>query len=301
MRVLVTGACGLVARALLRELGDRHELRLLDQTLPEEATTFSPGSFERRPDPLRASWPFVQAEITDVPAMRAAMEDIEAVIHLAASVSGRPEVGVETFTTNALGTFVVIDAARLVGVKRFLCASSINAYGTIYWRLSGKPPEYKTLPLTEDFPPVPEDPYSLSKLVNEETCAAFHRAYGMTTAAFRFASVWTDEMYRRRLEEGLEPTQSWNDDLFQWVHVEDVARALRQALEDPMLPGHGVYTLAAADTRCPEPTMDILWRFRPDLAASLTRPLPGRSSLVSSDRARLAFGYSPRFALGGVA
>lgn len=298
MKVLITGACGMIARALIPELEANCELRLLDRTSPEEATVFVPGSAEREPAPLTTEWPFVQAEVVDVEAIRAAVEGMDAVVHLAASVTGLPEFGVETFRDNALGTFIVLDCARLAGVKRFLCASSVNAFGTIYWRLSGKPPEYTKMPLDETFRPVPEDPYSLSKYVNEETCAAFTRAYGVTTAAFRFAGVWSEAMYDRQIESGLAPTTAWNDDLFQWAHLRDIARGLRQAVEAPGLPVHGVYYLGAADTRCPEPTMEILKRFRPDLAATVDPPLEGRASLISIAQAREAFGYAPRHRLG---
>ena len=155
-----------------------------------------------------------------------------------------------------------------------------------------------SLPLDEDFEPVPEDPYSLSKLVNEHTCAAYHRAYGMTAIAFRFAGVWPQARHAQVREAGLAPTTSWADDLYQWVHVEDVARGIRQALEANHLTGFGVYTLGAADTRCPEPTMELVRRLRPDLARTLTAPLPGRAPLLAIDRARKAFGYAPRFRLG---
>ncbi len=298
MNVLITGACGMISRALIPELEGNHDLRLLDRTPPEEATVFVPGSADRAPAPLETGWPFVQAELTDVEAIRSAVEGMDAIVHLAASVTGLPEFGVETFRDNALGTFIVLDCARLAGVKRFLCASSVNAFGTIYWRLSGKPPEYTKMPLDETFRPVPEDPYSLSKYVNEETCAAFTRAYGITTAAFRFAGVWSVEMYEKRIEEGLFPTTEWNDDLFQWAHLHDIARGLRQAVEAEDLPAHGVYYLGAADTRCPEPTMETLERFRPDLAATVDPPLEGRASLISIEQARQAFGYDPQHRLG---
>jgi nucleoside-diphosphate-sugar epimerase len=298
MRILITGACGFINRALLPELEPNHELRLLDRIRPEEATVFVPGSADRAPAPLQTDWPFVQAEITDAEAMRRAAEGMDVIIHLAASVSGLPQFGVETFRDNALGTYIMLDAARLAGVQRFLCASSINAFGTIYWRLSGQPPEYKQMPLDESFDPVPEDPYSLSKHVNELTCAAFTRAYGITTAAFRFAGVWTEAMYEDRLKQGLQPTTGWSDDLFQWAHVRDIARGLRQAVEAPDLPAHGVYYLGAADTRCPEPTMEILERFRPDLAATVDPPLEGRASLVSIEGAQRAFAYAPTYRLG---
>ncbi len=294
MKILITGACGLVARSLIAELESNHQLTLVDRTDPREATVFSPGSAERKKVPLETRWPFIKAEITDHAAMREAVRGHDAVIHLAAAVTGLPEHGVETMHANVCGTFAVLDACRLEGVKRFLCASSINAFGTIYWRVSGKAPVYTSMPLTEDFAVQVEDPYSLSKYVNELTCAAFTRGYGMTTAAFRFAGIITDQQYREALAWDGTIT-SWSDDLFQWVHLEDVAHGIRQAVEHPNLPAHGVYTLGAADTRANETTMQLLERFRPDLAANLTKPLPGRTALMSIDAARQAFGYEPRF------
>lgn len=296
MKILLTGACGFIGRQLILELENRgHTLRLLDMTRPEDATVFR-GAGERAHIPLETDWPFVEAEITDEEAMLAAATEMDAVVNLAGEPRGLPEIGVATFRSNALGTFVAIDTAQRAGVKRFVCASSINAYGTFYWRLSGESPPYTSLPLDETFKPVPEDPYSLSKLVNEETCAAYHRAYGMTTAAFRFAGVWNQERYQQIRAEGLQPTTAWSDDLYQWVHVEDIARGIRQALEAADLPGFGVYTLGAADTRCPEPTEELVAHFRPDLP--ITVPLPGRAPLLAIDTARQAFGYKPQFRLG---
>ena len=194
MKVLITGACGFIGRNLITELETRHELRLLDMTRPEDATMFQ-GAAPRAHVPLETRWPFVQAEITDEAAMVRACAGMDAVIHLAGEPRGLPEIAVHTFRSNALGTFVAIAAAQRSGVSRFLCASSINAFGTFFWRLSGKPAPYGSLPLDEAFEPVPEDPYSLSKLVNEETCAAYQRAYGITAIAFRFAGVWPQTRY----------------------------------------------------------------------------------------------------------
>ena len=296
LNVLITGACGFIGRNLIRELESKHTLRLLDQSRPEDATIFSGST--RTAIPLETDWPFVQANITDEAAMRQAMEGMDAVIHLAGEPRGLPEIGVETFRDNALGTFVAINAAQQVGIQRFFCASSINAFGTFYWRLSGRPATYTKMPLDERFSPVPEDPYSLSKLVNEETCATYHRAYGMTTAAFRFAGVWSHQRYEEALDAGLSPTEAWSDDLYQWVHVTDVVAGLRKALETPDLPGFGVYTLGAGDTRCPEPTMELLRRFRPDLADTPDSPLVGRAPLLSIEHAQHTFSYTPSYRLG---
>ena len=298
MNILITGACGFIGRRLIQELEQHgHSLRLLDKQRPQEATMFVPGSPERAYAPFVTAWSFLQADIMDDAAMVNAVAGVDAVVHLAASPTGLPEVGVQTFSFNAVGTFTLLDACRKQGVSRFVTASSINAYGTFYWRLNQTPVEYPELPLTESFPPVPQDPYSLSKLVNEETCAAFHRAYGIKTAALRFGAVWSDDMYDKALTEGLRETTSWSDDLYTWVHIQDIVIGIRQAMEAAELPGHGVYTLNAADTRCPEPTMDLLKKFRPDYVDRLVLPIEGRASLISTAAATDAFGYQPQYRL----
>jgi UDP-glucose 4-epimerase len=299
MKIMITGACGFVARELIKELETRgHPLVLFDRVAPEEATLFWPGMPERIKSPLVTKWPFIQGEIIDPEAAAKAVQGSEAVVHLAAAVSGEPEKGIATMQANVCGTYVLLDAARRAGVKRLLCASSINTFGTFYWRLSGRPVVYSRLPLDETFEPVPEDPYSLSKLCNEHTCAAFTRAFGIKTAALRFAGMWNADQYEKAVSEAQAPTQAWAEDLFQWAHVSDIVTGIRQALEEPNLPDFGVYTLSGADTRCPEPTMELLQKFQPALAATLVSPVPGRTALLSIEKAQKTFGYSPKFRLG---
>lgn len=298
MNILITGACGFIGRKLIQELEQHgYILRLFDIQRPEEATVFVPGSSERAKAPITTEWPFIQGNILDETTMNNAVEGVDAVVHLAASPTGLPAHGVQTFSFNAVGTFNALDACRKHGVSRFITASSINAFGTFYWRLNPMPITYAELPLTESFPAEPQDPYSLSKLINEETCAAFHRAYSIKTAALRFGAVWSDEMYDRASSEGLPPTTAWSDDLFTWVHIDDIVVGIRQALETPNIPGYGVYTLNASDTRCPEPTMALLDRLRPEYIGHLTTVLQGRDALISTDNARRAFGYAPHYRL----
>jgi len=300
MKVLITGACGFVARGLIKQLEERgHQLVLLDRINPEDATIFWPWAAEGRIKlPLVTTWPYVKAEILDFETLLATMQGINAVIHLAAAVSGDVEQGIATMHANVCGTYTILDAARRSGIARVLCASSVNVFGTFYWRVSKKPIEYPSLPLDETFEPIHEDPYSLSKQCNELTCAMFARGYGMTTAALRFAGVWAGEGYDRARSAPLTPTEAWSDDIYQWVHVDDVVTGIRQALEEPNLPPYGAYTLGAADTRCPENTMDLLSKFKPELAAKLTAPLPGRTALLSIRKAQETFGYSPKYRLG---
>ncbi len=298
MKVLITGAFGMIGRELIKELEDAgDELRLLDRLRPEDATCFVPGQTERAKMPVETHWPWLEGDILDIPTVAKAVAGMDAVVNLAAAVTGLPEFGPDTMRLNVVGTYIVLDEARKAGVKRCLCASSINAFGTFYWRLSGRPPVYTKMPLDETFHPVPEDSYSLGKLCNELTCEAFNRAFGITTAAFRFAAVGGEEWYQNFRKDGIQPTKEWSDDLYQWVHVKDIVAGICRALEFADLPGHGVYTLSAPDTRCPEPTMELLAKFRPDLARTVDPPLKGREPLLSISRAQKAFGYSPKHRL----
>jgi nucleoside-diphosphate-sugar epimerase len=97
---------------------------------------------------------------------------------------------------------------------------------------------------------------------------------------------------------GVEANQERVDMLIQWVHVEDLVRGIRQALEKQDLPGAGVYTMGAGDIVCREPTMKLLERFRPDLIKKLETPAQGRDPLLSIEKARQTFGYAPRFRMG---
>jgi UDP-glucose 4-epimerase len=297
MRIAITGAAGWLGRYITAGLEADHELVLVDNVDPQEATIFDPGSpTGRRRMPLKSSWPYRQVDILDEPGLSSALEECEVVIHLAALPTGEWERSRLTMATNVMGTFNVFETARLLGVRRVVNASSINAFGTFFWRVSGLSPVYRSLPLTEDEPMLPEDPYSLSKATTELIGGTFHRAFGFEAANLRFAGVRSEDAYEQALDEGLPATTAWADDLFQWVHVRDVAQGIAKAATVPRIVPLPI-TLAAADTRAPESTLDLLAKHQPDLVPLACEPLSGRASLLSIARARTFLGYAPAFSL----
>lgn len=297
MKIMITGAAGWLGRYVTELLSERHELVLLDQAHPDEATIFDPDSpGGRRVAPLTTDWPYHQIDLGDRDRLATTMAGAEVVIHLAAKPTGDWEGAEVTMETNVIGTFNVLRAAVARGARRVVNASSVNAYGTFYWRVSGLPPVRRQLPLTETDPPVPQDPYSLSKLTTELMTATFTRAFALETVNLRFAGVWPEQRYDQVMTEGLTATTAWADDLFQWVHVRDVTAGIVQAAEigavvpDPIV-------LGASDTRAPEDTADLIARFRPDLAPLVHEPITGRSALLSIERARSRLGYAPAYTL----
>ncbi|MBO0813090.1 MAG: NAD(P)-dependent oxidoreductase [Microlunatus sp.] len=295
MKIMITGAAGWLGRRVAAQLEHDHELLLTDAADPAEATIFdgaAPGG--RRRVPLETSWPYLRADLSDSAQLESFARGADAVIHLAAIPVGDWDNLIPTMQTNVMGTTGLFELVRNLGIRRFVNASSINAYGTFFWRVSGLDPVRRELPLTEDEKPVPEDPYSLTKLLTEEIGHAYHRAFGTEVVNLRFAGVMSQERYQKLITDGLPPTETFPVDLGQWVHEEDVAAGIVLAATIPTVTSAPI-VLGAGDTRLPEPTMDIIRRFRPDLEPYLTEPLPGRAPMLSITRARTRLGYRPKF------
>jgi len=119
---------------------------------------FVPGKTDRQRAPFVTTWPCRQDDVTDPAAMLRAAEGMDAMIHLAAAVTDFPSSAARRSGPTARAPGRRSTQCRKAGVRRYLCASSINAFGTIYWRLSGKPSPYTSMPLTEAFEPVPRTP-----------------------------------------------------------------------------------------------------------------------------------------------
>lgn len=296
MKVLITGAAGYVGHYLAWKMQDNYELRLADLVPPDPTKipwVYTARDIPRREEftpQLSPSVPFIKGDILDMDYCRRITAGMDAMIHLSASVDHDDVVN--CFKTNAVGTFMLLAAAAENGVKRALVASSINASGWFHCRVTDRPRDWPYLPVDESYPSDHEDAYSLSKYVNELNCAAWSNRTGMTTAAFRLSGVFPPE--RTELtRERVEPTVEWPETLASYVDLRDVIQGLLKALECETLPPSGVYQLTAADTLLPEPTMEIIERFRPELLERLRGPIPGYSSMLSWAHARETFGYEP--------
>lgn len=273
MRVVITGGSGNVARYVIAEMESSHELRLFDRVSPSQ------GRF-----PFETSHPVVLGELTDLESCRHAVAGMDAIIHLGAI--GHPTN--DTFRINTLGTYNILEAARLEGVGRVVMASSLCATG-IGFRIRGEfEPQY--LPVDENHPTSGEDNYSLSKRLNEETMAAFTRAYGITTAAFRLAGVWREEMQQKHAANYPASTEGQHKWMFAYVDIRDVARAFRMATEAPKLPDHGVYFISAYDTLSLDNSQEVAAHFYP---TAKRVALEGRQSLLNWKKAAQTFGWHP--------
>jgi len=121
------------------------------------------------------------AAITDVAALRKAFEAARptAVLHLAAqsSVSASYDDPAGTVATNVQGTVSVLIALRDAGFKgRLLCVGTAEAYGSVA-------PD--ALPIREDLPPNPGNPYAVSKLAAERLALMLAPRFGFEVLVTR--------------------------------------------------------------------------------------------------------------------
>ncbi len=174
MKILVTGGTGGIGRPTVQWLLDRgHEVRVLDLRIDAPL----PGADYRAGD------------ITDFAGLRAHVTGMEGVLHLAAYPHPSMATGEEMFRVNVGGTFNVFQAAVEAGIRRVVCASSINALG---YNFGVKFPagQLHYFPIDEDHPLFTTDPYSFSKQMIEEVGAYFWRRAGVSSVFLRFPAVY---------------------------------------------------------------------------------------------------------------
>jgi len=174
-RILVTGGAGFIGSHLVsRLLTEGYYVIVLDN--------FQSGRIKNISEYLDAdNFELVKGDVCDRSDVRDAMDKVDAVVHLAASIDVDESMKnpLEVHDVNVNGTLNVLERARGAKVKKFVFASSTAVYG-----------EQNLLPLKEDYPPRPISPYAASKSSAECYCRAFNYCYGVNTIILRYFNVY---------------------------------------------------------------------------------------------------------------
>jgi len=176
MRFLVTGGAGFIGSHLVDALLDAgHEVAIADH-------------LHRSPRPwvgaaLQRGAQLHVADVRDLASVKRAFDAArpEVVMHLAAQVDVRRSIQDPAFDAqvNVAGTVSVLEAARDVGTRRVLLASTAAVYG-----------DPATLPIDEETPIAPLSPYGTSKAAAEWYLSQYTRLHGISTLALRMANVY---------------------------------------------------------------------------------------------------------------
>jgi nucleoside-diphosphate-sugar epimerase len=275
--VVLTGGSGKLGRVCLSDLLEHgYQVTNVDLVRP--------------PDD---SCPFVRADLTDMGQTMEVLHQVDdrhrgvdAVVHLAAIPAPGIVPGAELFRNNTISTYNVFAAARHLGIRTVVWASSETVLGLPF----STPPPY--VPLDEEYPPRPESAYALSKLMGEEMARQFCRwDPEMTIISLRFSNVMLPGEYAGFGEFEADPARrKWN--LWSYIDARDAAQAVRKSLEAPIT-GAEAFIIASPDTVMNRSISELIEQFFPNVP--WRRQLEPHQSAFSTDKARRLLGYEPAY------
>lgn len=170
MRVLVTGAAGFIGRWVVAELlAAGHEVLPIDNLVAGDVAALE--EFAGHPG-MR---PFEEGDVRDAEACRRWASEVDAIAHLAASISVQESIDdpATTFENDVVGTFNILEAARASGARVLFMSTCM-----VYDRATGRG-------IGEDHPTKPASPYAASKLAGEALTLSYFHAYGLPTTVVR--------------------------------------------------------------------------------------------------------------------
>jgi UDP-glucose 4-epimerase len=307
MRVLVTGGAGYIGShtvALLRARGDF--VVVLD-------------SLELGHRQAIGDTPLVVGRTQDQSLVKQVIGDhqLEAVVHFAAYKAAGESMRnpAKYFDNNVAGSLSLLQAAQQAGVRRFVFSSTAAVYGTP-----------QSLPVSEDAPLRPENPYGESKLLVERMMSWFDACHGLRGVALRYfnaagaaldASNGEDPRFVQNLipvvmnvATGRAPKVSvFGTDyptpdgtgIRDYIHVLDLAEAHARALD--FLTAHNRSEVFNLGTGQGASVFEILREARRasgvNIPAENIARRPGDPAAVWADnrKARAVLGWQPRYGL----
>ncbi|RNL87239.1 NAD-dependent epimerase/dehydratase family protein [Sinomicrobium pectinilyticum] len=266
-KILITGGAGFIGSHLTDELISKgYQVRILDN-LSEQVH----GIAGKRPDYLNPEAELQIGDVRDKAAVTEALKGVKAVFHFAAMVGvGQSMYEIRDYTeVNNIGTATLLEALIDHPVEKLIVASSMSIYGEgLYKNAEG---EYKmecrrkfsslkkhqwemyengevleSVPTPETKRPNLSSIYALSKYDQERLCLITGEAYNIPTTALRFFNVYGTRQALSNPYTGvlaIFAARLLNDNppvIFEdgkqkrdFIHVKDVARACRLAMEVP--------------------------------------------------------------------
>jgi len=247
MKILVTGGAGFIGSHLVEKLlTEDHQVSILDDFNDFYDPAIKHGNLAKVADRISVH----RADLRDARAVNEIFhrERFDMIVHLAARAGVRPSIGNAQlyYDTNVDGTLHLLEAARRVGISRFIFASSSSVYG-----LSKTVPFPEDLHLTQTV-----SPYAATKIAGEFLCSTFSHLYQMQVVALRFFTVYGPRQrpdlaihkFTRRIWNG-QPIEQFGDGTTRrdYTYIDDIIQGVMASLryEGPLF---DIFNLGESET-----------------------------------------------------
>ena len=229
MKILVTGGAGFIGSNFIRQvlaLGKDYVIVNYDKL------TYA-GNLENLDDVAKnPAYSFAKGDICDAAAVESAMNGCEAVVHFAAEshVDRSIYEPAPVIETNVTGTFILLQVARKLNVRRFVHISTDEVYGDMDAGAFAD----------ENSPLQPSSPYSASKASSDLLVRSYVRTFGfpavLTRASnnygpYQFPEKFLPLMITNALDDKPLPIYGDGKQQRDWLHVEDHCRGIVAVLE----------------------------------------------------------------------
>ena len=236
-KYLVTGGAGFIGSHVVDSLiGLGKRVRVVDNL----STGKKENLIQHGPSVVE----FIEVDLVDPGVVADAVDGIDCVIHIAAlpSVPRSVKDPAASHLVNVDATLLLLEAARVAQVSRFVFASSSSVYG-----------DSSILPKNEQMFPNPLSPYALQKLIGEQYLRLYSSLYGLDTVSLRFFNVFGPRqdpdspysgvisLFAAALSEGRQPTiYGDGEQTRDFTYVSDVVTAVVAASTAPGVSGKAI-------------------------------------------------------------
>lgn len=230
MRLLITGGAGFIGSNFARKVSHNVFVEISSSVVLDKLTYA--GNINSLQDTIHLlNFEFVEGDICDPIKVRELIAEVDAVVNFAAeSHVDRSIAGAADFVqTNIVGVQVLLDAIKASGRQvRFLQVSTDEVYGSIEegsW--------------TEEWPLLPNSPYSASKASGELLARSYNRTHGMDVVITRCSNNYGTHHFPEKLiplfitnliEGKKVPVYGTGENVRDWLHVDDHCRGIYQVL-----------------------------------------------------------------------
>jgi dTDP-glucose 4,6-dehydratase len=286
MRLLVTGGAGFIGSNFAR-----HAVRAGHDVTVYDALTYA-GERSNLAD-IESEIVFVHGDIGDAETAASTLQSqrIEAVVNFAAESHNSLAIvdPGRFFRTNVLGTQILLEACRQVGVERFHHVSTCEVYGDLALDSDEK--------FREDSPYRPRTPYNASKAGADHAVRAYHETFGLAVTItnccnnygpFQFPEKVIPLFAALALDDEPLTLYASTANKREWLHVDDHCRAILAVLDRGQIGStyHVGSGVEASITEIADAVLDALGK--PQSLKTIVPDRPGHDRRYLLDSSKIA-------------